>query len=428
MPKLDKIEKKNNSRRQFLKTAYSTSLIAGLAPAIISNRVRAQSNTLRIMRWKNFVPGFETWFNEKFITEWGENNNTQVIIDNVGLGDVNRLAAAEAEAQEGHDLVLFITSRALLEDHVIDHREIFDQCQKLYGNPLEFISRSCYNPHTDKYFGFCASYAPAVLTYRKDLWDAVGKAPTSWENIRKGGRAIRLLHDTPVGLSLAPEHNSKHTIRALMYAFGASVQDENGNFALKSTQTLEALKFYKALFEETMPSEVLSWTPADNNRFMLSGSGSLTLDTMSIIRAAENKKLPVDKHLALASLPEGPAGRIGPSFTANMYTIWKFAKNREGAKKFLVDYVGKFQEAFVASGFQSMPSYPESVPDFNYLVNANARYGVLARVPATLTNLGYPGYSNAATDEIRSKGIITKMFTTVAIGEKTPEEACCGYA
>lgn len=394
-----------------------------MAPAIIPNLARAQQKTLRIMRWKNFVPGFETWFNETLAKEWGEENNTRVIIDNVGLGEINSLAAAEVKAQEGHDLVLFLASRALLEDHVIDHREVFEECQRLYGNPFEFTSRSCYNPRTNKYFGFCESYLPTVLTYRKELWDAVGQAPTSWENIRKGGRAVKLLHETPVGISLAPEHNNKHSIRAIMYAFGASVQDENGYLALKSNKTLEALKFFKALYEEAMTTEVLAWDPPANNRYMLSGAVSLTLDTMSIIRAAENKNFPVNEHLALATLPEGPAGRIGPSFGVNIYAIWRFAKNPEGAKKFLVDYIGRFQEGFLASGFQNMPSYPGSVPNFEKLVGADKRYELLRNVPATLTNLGYPGYSNAATDEVRGKGIVSKMFTSAATGEMTPEEA-----
>jgi multiple sugar transport system substrate-binding protein len=415
--------KNRNSRRKFLKKAYSASLFGGLAPALISSPARAQRKVLRIMRWKNFVPGFETWFNETFAKEWGEINDTQVIIDNVGLGDVNRLAAAEAEANEGHDLVLFFASRAVLEDYVIDHGEIFEECKSLYGNPFEFITKSCYNPLTNKYYGFCESYAPTVLTYRKDLWDAVDKAPSTWDNILKGGRVIKLLHERPIGISLASEHNSEHSFRALMYAFGASVQDEAGNLTIKSKQTLEVLKFSKALYEETMVSDVLSWGPADNNRFMLSGSGSLALDTMSIIRAAENKKLPVNEHLALTTLPEGPAGRIGPSFSANIYAIWRFAKNPEGAKKFLVDYIGRFSEGFLTSGFQNMPSFPGSVSTFEQLVQKDQRYSVLDDVPATMTNLGHPGHSNAATDEVRSTGIITAMFARVATGKMTPDES-----
>jgi multiple sugar transport system substrate-binding protein len=186
---------------------------------------------------------------------------------------------------------------------------------------------------------------------------------------------------------------------------------------------LEALKFSKALYEEAMTPDVLTWNPPANNQFMLSGSGSLTLDTMSIIRAAENKLLPVNEHLALATLPEGPAGRIGPMFATNTYVIWRFAKNPEGAKKFLVDYISGFHEGFLASGFQNMPSFPGSVPGLAEIIDSDPRYSILADVPATMANLGSPGYSNAATDEVLGEGIISMMFARAATGVSTPEEA-----
>lgn len=379
------------------------------------------------MRWKNFVPGFETWFNDVFVREWGEQNDTEVIVDNVGLGDINRLADEEVAAGEGHDLVLFLSSRPALEDQAIDHREIFEECRNRYGEPAEFVVRSCYNPRSRTYHGFGESYAPTVLTFRRDLWEAVGQRPATWESIRKGGRAIKLLHGGPIGISLAPEHNGKHSVRALMSAFGSSVQDADGYPALSSPATLEVLKFAKALYEEAMTDEVLAWGPPSNNAFMLSGTGSLTLDTMSIVRAAESKALPVEAQLEIAALPEGPSGRTGPAFAINAYMIWRFARNIEGAKKFLVDYIGRFEEGFIASGFQNMPSYPGAVPRFAELVGAaphpSGRYSVLADVPATMTSLGSPGFANAATDEVMNRSVLATMFARAATGAVTPEDA-----
>ena len=91
-----------------------------------------------------------------------------------------------------------------------------------------------------------------------------------------------------MGFSLAPEHNSNYTMRAIMYCFGASEQDADGNPALKSKETLEAIKYVKALYEEAMTKDVLTWDAASNNRFMLNGEGCLTLDTVSI--AARKRK------------------------------------------------------------------------------------------------------------------------------------------
>ena len=61
-----------------------------------------------------------------------------------------------------------------------------------------------------------------------------------------------------MGFSLAPEDNSNFTMRTIMYCFGASEQDGDGNPALKSQATLEAIKYVKALYDEAMSKDVLS--------------------------------------------------------------------------------------------------------------------------------------------------------------------------
>ena len=417
------------SRRRFLKKASAATLIAGAAPAVLAHRAKAQAKTLRILRWKHFVPSYDTWFNDVYVEEWGQKNDTQVIVNNVGLGDIDGLAAAEAEAGQGHDLILFLAPPPVYEDLVIDHREIYEESERRYGNATEFARRSSYNPRTGKYYGVCAGYLPAVVTYRQDLWNAVGETPDNWDAVRKGGRKIKLLHEKPVGISLAPEQNSNYSLRALMYAFGASVQNADGMPALKSKEMLEALKFGKALYEEAMHDDVLLWDAPSNNRFILAEDGCLTVDTLSIARAAENRQLPVEPHLKLARLPEGPAGRIGPSFGVLTYIIWKFSRNIEGAQNFLVDYIGDFRDGFRASGFQNMPSFPSVVPDMAALVENDSRatdrsrYRILSDVASLTTNVGDPGYANAATDEIFTKKLIPIMFARVATGQQTPEDA-----
>ena len=97
-----------------------------------------------------------------------------------------------------------------------------------------------------------------------------------------------------------------------MYSFGASEQDADGNPPLKSKETLEAIKFVKALYEETMTDEVLTWDGASNNRFMLAGQGSLAVNAISITRTGENQQAPVADHIWLAKAARGQCGVIRP--------------------------------------------------------------------------------------------------------------------
>jgi multiple sugar transport system substrate-binding protein len=417
------------SRRGLLSVGASA-LAAGLAPAIISpGRARAQQKTLKILQFKHFVPSFDEWFNGTFVKAWGEKNDTKVIVDYVGLADIGGRAKAEIEARRGHDLVIVLAPTAIFEDHVIDHREIYEESERKYGKAIDFAVRSTYNPKTNKYFAFFPAYQPNVISYRRDLWDTVQVWPDNWANVLGGGRQIRLLHDKPVGLSLAPEDNSNYTMRTIMYCFGASEQDADGNPALKSQAMLEAIKYVKALYDEAMSKDVLIWDAASNNRFMLNGEGSLTLDTVSIARASENMKLPLANDLQLAKVPAGPARRIGPAFSFFNYLIWTFAENIDGAKQFLVDYIGQSREAFLASRFQNTPAFPDTVPDLATIVSSDAgvgspgKYDLLADVATWTTNVGDPGYTNAATGEIFQAGLIPTMFARAATGQLAPEEA-----
>jgi multiple sugar transport system substrate-binding protein len=416
------------SRRGLLKVGGSAALAAGVAPGvIIPGRAKARQKTLRILKWAYPIVTYDEWLIDTYVKGWGEANDTEVLVERVGLGEVNGRAMAEAKRRQGHDLIMLLTPGATYEDQVIDHREIYEECERRYGQVAEFATRSTYNPKTGKHFGVSLGYQAAVTVYDKSLWDTVRVRADSWANILAGGRQIRLLNDKPVGFSLAPEINGEWTMRAIMYCFGSSEQDQNGNRALNSKATLEAIKYVKALYDEAMTKEVLTWDAASNNRFMLDGNGCLTLDTVSIPRARESMNLPIE--LLLAKMPEGPAAQVGPAFGLFTSFIWRFAENSDGAKRFLVDYVGSSRQALLTSAFHNMPVWPATVPDLAAVVTddpvggAPGKYALLADAATWTTNIGHPGYTNAAISEIFYRGLIPTMFARAATGQLTPEEA-----
>jgi multiple sugar transport system substrate-binding protein len=99
-------------RRSFLKTSGAGAAAAGLAGAVgatilAPGRARAAKKTLRILQWVHFVPAYDEWLNKKYVKEWGDKNDTEVIVDSIGIAGINARAAAEVSAQRGHDLFLF---------------------------------------------------------------------------------------------------------------------------------------------------------------------------------------------------------------------------------------------------------------------------------------------------------------------------------
>jgi len=413
-----------------MKVAGAGALAAGIGPAIIiPERSYAAKKKLKILQWVHFVPPFDEWFNKTYIKEWGEKHDTEVTVDNVGVAALNPQAAAEVAAQKGHDLFMFLWPPPSFEEQVIDHKEIYEECRRKYGDPIDLAVKSTYNPRTKKYFGFSPSFTPDPVNYRKDLWDSVGMYPDTWEDVRVGGRKIKQKHGNPVGIGLSPEIDTGMAMRAIMYSFGASEQDKEGNVVINSKETLEAVKYVKALFEEAMTPEVFAWDASSNNRMMIAGKGSLALNAISITREAEKKDPDISRKIQLAKAPKGPVRRMGLEHIMAVYVIWKFAENKEGAKQFLVDYVGNFKKGFVAGEFYDFPCFPKTVPDLQKQIAHDSKahppdkYKVLGDVLTWATNVGFPGYSNAAIDEIFGTWVINNMFAKAASGAEKPEDA-----
>jgi multiple sugar transport system substrate-binding protein len=247
--------------------------------------------------------------------------------------------------------------------------------------------------------------------------------------VRLGGKKIKDKHKIPVGIGLSAELDTAMAMRAIMYAFGSHEQDPEGNLAINSKNTLEALRFVKALFEETMTPEVLAWDASSNNRQMLAGRSSLVLNAISVTRTGENNKMPIHEKIGLAKAAQGPVRRIGLEHVMDCYVIWKFSENKDGAQKFLVDYIDNFKQGFMASEFYNFPCFAKTVPDLKQLIAKDAKavppdkYTVLEDVLDWATNVGYPGYSTAAIADSFNTWVLNTAFARAATGAETPEAA-----
>ena len=422
----------NVNRREFLRTTGTGTLAAGVAAHVSRPRLaRAAMKKLRILQWVHFVPAYDEWFNKKYVVEWGKKNDTEVTVDNIGLAGINARAAAEVSAQKGHDLFLFNWPPPSFEEQTVDMKDVYQELEKKLGKPIDLGVKSTYNPKTKKYFAFSPSFTPDPVNYRQDLFGEVGMAggPKTWDEVRKAGAEIKKKRNIPVGIGLANEIDTGMAMRTVMYAFGAHEQDAQGNLTLNSKQTLEAIKFVKALFTETMTPEVFTWDASSNNRAMIAGTISLALNAISITRTAEKDSPDISKKIQLTKALRGPVRAIGLEHVMQCYVTWKFSENIEGAKKFLVDYTMSFDQAFRAGEFYDFPCFEKTVPDLQKLIAKDPKgqppdkYRVLDDVLNWATNVGYPGYSTAAIDEVFGTWVLNVMFAKAASGKASPEEA-----
>ena len=422
------------SRRDFVRDA-GVALAAGAIPSFACSRKERQPapsrKTLKILQWSHFIPAYDRWFDGVYTKEWGEKNGIEVTVDHMASTEVAARGAAEVAARKGHDLFLFLSPPAAYEAQVLDHRPVVEAVEKKYGKMIPLALRSTFNPRTGKYYAFSDSYVPDPGNYRTDLWESVGypKGPDTWEDLRVGGRQIKERFGNPVGIGLSQEIDSNMALRAILWSFGGAEQDESGRVAINSKETIEALKYVRALYKEAMTPEVFTWDPSSNNRMILAGRASFVCNAISVTRTAERENPQMGRKIGLTPALKGPVRRIAAEHLMNCYVVWKFAENPDAAQQFLIDLVDRFSDVFQQGESYNFPSFPGSLPDLAARIAHDSKadppdkYRVLENVLEWATNVGYPGYATAAIDEVFNTFVVPTMFARVAREDATPEEA-----
>jgi multiple sugar transport system substrate-binding protein len=418
-----------------VKTVGAGALAAGVASGF-PRAAHAQKRTLRICQWSHFVPEYDKWFDNIYTKQWGAKHSTEVIVDHINVNEIPARAAAEVAAKRGHDLFLFMSPPAAFEPQVLDMSHVYQEVERKWGKKLDLAHKSTYNPKTKKYFAFSDSYVPDPGNYRKDLWAEAGfpNGPDTWDDLRAGAKKIRAKSGNPCGVGLSQELDTSMALRALMWSFGASEQDESGRVTINSKQTIEALKFMKALFQESQTPEVFTWDPSANNRVMLAGKASFVMNAISITRQAEREHQPISSKIGISRALKGPVRRMAAEHVMDCYVIWNFAQNKEGAQQFLIDYIGAFNDVFANSQFYNFPCFPKTVPTLNQAIAADNRadpkdkYKVLTDVLDWTTNVGFPGFATAGIDEAFRTWVVPTMFAKVARGQESPENAAAAAA
>jgi multiple sugar transport system substrate-binding protein len=290
--------------------------------------------------------------------------------------------------------------------------------------------RSTYNPKTKTYFGVSDGYVPCPMLWRHDLWASIGASPASWDHVRAAAPKLRELGH-PIGIGQSGELDSNVALTSLLMCFGSFLQSEANVPAIATPETVEAVRFMADLWKSGQDGRVFSWDPTSNNRFLLSGEGSLVMNAVSAIRTAETLELPFADHLWLWPIPGGPGGRLALGQYTSVYSIWKFAKRPDIAQRFLADLCIDARPATVASGLFSYPSFPGGFRAAElYKVAAadhhppRGKYSILTKIALEHTrNPGYPGTANAAVMEALSRNLVPYMFARVSLGKATAEES-----
>jgi len=130
-------------------------------------------------------------------------------------------------------------------------------------------------------------------------------------------------------------------------------------------------------------------------------------------------------------IPTGPHGRIGLEHLMGCWSIWKFAQNKDAAQTFLADLCIAGRDATIQSQLYNFPTFANAMPfkEIRKVAAADThkprgKYTILTTIAEKYTNnIGYPGTTNAAIDEIFQKFLIPQMFAQVSQGKLSAEDS-----
>jgi multiple sugar transport system substrate-binding protein len=431
-------EENRFTRGALLKKAGAGAVAAGVAGAAapfsfagpLRYKGRWLKGDLSIIQWVHFVPAYDDWFDNTWVKQWGEKNDVQVKVEHINNTLLDTRAAAEVAAQSGHDLFMAIHPMAQYEDQVINHAPVVQEIEHKVGKYGQLGKLSTYNPKTKKYFAVSDCYVPDPVIWRHDLWNGIGEAPFTWDHVRKAAPKLKDLGH-PIGIGQSQELDSNMALIAFLMCFGSFIQNEHNRPTLNSKATVEAVKFMVDLYKNGETSEIFAWNPASNNNYLYAGTGSMILNAISATRTPEAQNLPFSKDLWIWPIPRGPHGRFGLEHVMGAYSIWKFAQNKENAQQFLADLCINYKQATDASQLYNFPSFPGAYPFKQIRKTAAAdthpphgKYTILTTIAEKYThNIGYPGTTNAAIDEIFQKYLIPQMFAQVSQGQMSAADS-----
>jgi ABC-type glycerol-3-phosphate transport system substrate-binding protein len=164
---------------------------------------------------------------------------------------------------------------------------------------------------------------------------------------------------------------------------------------------------------------VFAWDDASNNRYLISGQGSLIFNPPSAWAVAKRDNLKVAEQLWTFEMPKGPQGRYAP-FLPFLWGVWKFSKNKPAAKSLLTHLLQRpnVEKIVNASGGYDIPSF-ESMRDFKVWEQVEPPKGTVYHYPPRANQVtwmaGAPAPASIA-QQMYVQAINTKMIARCTQG------------
>jgi ABC-type glycerol-3-phosphate transport system substrate-binding protein len=430
------------NRRRFVAGTAAASAALVAAPFVRSANAAGK---LSVGFWDHWVPGANK-ATEALVKEWADKNKVEVTMDFI-TSQGNKLlltTAAESQAKSGHDVLAFSTwLPSRYADQLVPMNDVMEPLIKENGavnGTVEYLGKVNGKwlavPATSgsQIKGPCSridllkkhagvdiqAMYPAGQAPKADAWNLDNFLKAA-EACQKGGN--------PFGIGLGTTSDSVDSAGALFHAFGAQLVNAKGDIVVKNDQVRQVLDYYKKLMQ-FLPADVPSWDDASNNKFLVSGQGTLIMNPPSAWAVAKRDAPQVAEQLWTHGFPVGPKGRYAP-FLPYFWGVWNFSKNQSAAKSLItfLSQPSSAEKMTNASQGYDLPSF-EKLTTFKVWAEESPPKGTLYHYPnphnhQTLSIAASPAPPKIA-QQIYSQATLTKMIVRHLQGE--PMERTLAWA
>jgi multiple sugar transport system substrate-binding protein len=384
--------------------------------------------TLRVLRPSKFVQGDETLFleNSKRFTDA---TGVQVTVTSESWEDLRPKTATAAAIGSGPDIVYaWSDDPHKFESQCVDLTDLATYLGEKYGGWWPIVEKYGKSQTTGNWIAMPIGGSGNRVVYRKSWVNEAGyeTIPTDLDGFLDMAQKLKA-NSHPIGFALGNATGDANSwCHWLIWTHGGALTDEDNQVTINSKETIEALKYGKALADTFIPGAA-SWLDPSNNKAFLTGEVSATGNGISIYYAAKNSQDAAVKAMAEdiyhARMPIGSAGRPTERALIVNPMIFAHSKYPNAAKEYL---------RFMMEEEQYLPWLTASIGYWNHPLQAYHKAPIWTDDPKhepyqhVLSDAiwdGYQGSVGEASAAVTADFVVVQMMASVATGQATPEEA-----
>jgi multiple sugar transport system substrate-binding protein len=382
--------------------------------------------TLRMLRPVRFVQPDEEVFRAN-CARFAQQTGVQVRVDFVGWEDITQQTAVTANTGAGPDLIIgFNEAPHIYTDKLVELTDIAEYLGTKYRGWLNLAQRYGKRHGTNNWIGLPFGASGGPLVWRKSAVNAAGfqVPPDDHAGFLD---LCRKLHAAgkPSGFALGNAVGDGNGFANwLVWSFGGQLVDEQGNVAINSRNTIEALTYLKDLYATFVPGTI-AWGDISNNRAYAANEVWLTSNGVSLYFALKNDPAtrPIADDTEHTLLPKGrltESPMAGLTLNAMVFRHSRFPNAAKALLTFLMEQeqYDPWLQANLGYWSQPLEAYSDSA-----VWDSDPKVKIFKDVMRSNFYIGYKGPISQASAAANADYIMVQMCAQVASGQATPEAA-----